>query len=94
MICPFCEKEMTPDTVDDGSETMLRQNCPRCSRCVGHTPKPKQAAEMMLTFGKHKGKRIGAVPEKYLQWLVENADGMNRDLRVAIIEHLEIRNAS
>lgn len=28
----------------------------------------------MLTFGKHKGKKLGDVPEDYIQWLSEKAN--------------------
>lgn len=31
-------------------------------------------ADVMLTFGKHKGKKLGDVPEDYIQWLSEKAN--------------------
>ena len=31
-------------------------------------------ADVVLTFGKHKGKKLGDVPEDYIQWLSEKAN--------------------
>ncbi|WP_213997013.1 DUF3820 family protein [Tepidanaerobacter syntrophicus] len=40
-----------------------------------YNPKVDDPAEdIVLTFGKHKGKKLGDVPEDYIQWLADNAN--------------------
>ncbi len=48
-----------------------------------HCDQLRRSWEMTMPFGKHKGKRISAVPPDYLDWLV-NRDGIPADLQEAI----------
>ena len=38
-----------------------------------YTPDVDNPAEVVLTFGKHKGKKLGDIPTGYVRWLAENA---------------------
>jgi hypothetical protein len=66
----------------------------RCAWCKGiyrHHPDCDELHrlwQLKLTFGKHKGKRLGEVPTDYLEWAVLYADG---DLRRDIARELEGR---
>lgn len=44
---------------------------------------------MKMTFGKHKGKPVGEVPSDYLQWVLDEADGIDVPLRRAVFEELK-----
>jgi len=45
---------------------------------------------MIMTFGKHRGKRIDAIPMDYLLWALEHCSNLSFTLRLAIEEHLDI----
>lgn len=38
-----------------------------------YTPKVDNPADVVVTFGKHKGKRLKDIPKDYVSWLAENA---------------------
>lgn len=40
--------------------------------------------DIILTFGKHKGKKLGELPDDYLDWLIKNANDEN--MRKAAVE--------
>ena len=42
------------------------------------TPSP------IFPFGKHKGKRIRAIPQAYLKWVLDNVARLDTDLKSAI----------
>ena len=44
-----------------------------------------------MNFGKHRGKRIDAVPLDYLLWAAANADGIGARMRQAIRDELDRR---
>lgn len=51
-----------------------------------YTPKVDNPANVELTFGKHRGKRLGEVPRDYVEWLADNArDDWMRDAALAVI---------
>ena len=39
-----------------------------------YNPKVDDPADIVLHFGKHKGKKLGDVPEDYIQWLADKAN--------------------
>ena len=39
-----------------------------------YNPKVDDPADVVLTFGKHKGKKLRDVPEDYIQWLADKAN--------------------
>jgi len=45
---------------------------------------------MIMTFGKHRGKRIDEIPCDYLLWALENCDNLAYTVRLAIEERLDI----
>lgn len=63
--------------------------CPWCggrirhnSTCVTWTWEPE------LPFGKHKGKKVSAVPLDYLRWLVKNSVRLDLELRAGVERRL------
>lgn len=38
-----------------------------------YNPKVDDPADIVLTFGKHKGKKLCEIPQDYVEWLAENA---------------------
>jgi len=40
---------------------------------TNYRPKVDNVADIVLTFGKHKGKKLGDVPRDYIEWLAKNA---------------------
>lgn len=38
-----------------------------------YNPKVDNPADFVLTFGKHKGKKLGEVPADYVEWIADNA---------------------
>ena len=52
-----------------------------------YTPKTDNPSEIVLTFGKHKGKKLEDVPTDYLEWLVSKArDEWMREAAAAVLE--------
>jgi len=58
------------------------------SRGFTDTQTPKNPGDIVLGFGKHKGKRLSDVPEDYLDWLAGNAN--DEGLRQAVIKFLQV----
>ena len=36
---------------------------------------PDEALEFVMPFGKHKGEKMGDIPDDYLDWVYENCQG-------------------
>lgn len=53
-------------------------------------PKVDDPADIVLTFGKHKGKKLGDIPTDYVEWLAEKAN--DEWLRDAAKKMLEFKN--
>ena len=69
--------------------------CPWCGGRLHHHElcrELRQSWEPVLSFGKHEGKSLSAVPVDYLQWLVKRSS-IDVGLREAIESHLEVRKA-
>lgn len=45
---------------------------------------------MIMTFGKHRGKRIDRIPADYLLWVLGNCSNLPYRLRIEIEQHLDI----
>jgi hypothetical protein len=48
-------------------------------------------SDVFMNFGKHRGRRIDAVPLDYLLWAAANADGIGARMRQAIRDELDRR---
>lgn len=52
-----------------------------------YNPKVDDPADIVLTFGKHKGKKLGDIPTDYVEWLAEKAkDQWLRDAAKKMLE--------
>jgi hypothetical protein len=45
--------------------------------------------EMLVDFGKHKGKKLKNVPHSYLQWCLSDCGNLSRPMRRAFTQWLE-----
>lgn len=66
-------------------------SCAWCGGRLVHTAfcdELRVSWEAVMLFGKHKGKRISAVPRDYLQWLLVNSNSLSQELAEAIRSRL------
>lgn len=74
-FCPSCNNEMDfvveKQVFANGTEH-LRGTCTTCHH-TKFLPQNKPADQVILPFGKHKGKRLIDVPADYLEWLIEKS---------------------
>lgn len=51
-----------------------------------YTPKTDKPEDVVMTFGKHKGKKLGEIPADYLEWLAEKGkDQWMREAAAAVL---------
>jgi hypothetical protein len=65
--------------------------CPWCGGRTTHNPRCNELRaswEVVMPFGRHKGKPLSQVPADYLDWLRRNGESLDMDLRDAIDSHL------
>lgn len=55
-----------------------------------YTPKVDNPGDVIVTFGKHKGKKLSEIPTDYIKWLAEKAN--NESLRDAARKFLSSEN--
>jgi hypothetical protein len=64
---------ISPDALMTGSELAERRD----GRSFG-------PGDMLMTFGKHRGRPLKRIPTKYLRWALRECDNLQPELRAAI----------
>ena len=88
--CKNCEEEVEPllesKTFSNGT-VHIGASCPHCYRFIKWLPQT-EAKDVVLYFGKYKGKKLNEIPKEYLEWLLTT--NIKSRLRLAIIELLTL----
>jgi len=62
--------------------------CPWCGGRLTHNPlcfaRPTPPGEILMPFGKHKGKPLGKLPRDYVFWCAVNLDSVDGEVRAAL----------
>ena len=63
---------------------MHAMNVSTFSEMVDHADKPVASLKMLMPFGKHKGTPIGDLPQRYVEWALENLTDIDGDLKASL----------